>query len=105
MHRSKQRRYSITSSARSRILGGIVRPSVLAVLAFTNSSNFDGCSMGKSVGFAPLRILATITPDCRHIDANTGPYDTSPPASTSFSPLIDRRKPVFCSKVDNFSIK
>ena len=34
--------YSITSSARTRIDGGTVRPSALAVLAFTAISNFTG---------------------------------------------------------------
>ena len=35
MHRSNCRRYSITSSAISRIGGGTVRPSVVAVLRLT----------------------------------------------------------------------
>jgi hypothetical protein len=34
--------YSITSSARSRIDGGIARPSAVAVLRFTTISNFVG---------------------------------------------------------------
>ena len=36
------RAYSITSSARTKIDGGTVRPSALAVLAFTTISNFTG---------------------------------------------------------------
>jgi hypothetical protein len=36
------RAYSITSSARTKIDGGTVRPSALAVLAFTAISNFTG---------------------------------------------------------------
>jgi len=51
--------YSITSSARCRNEGGIVRPSALAVLRLTTSSNFVGCSTGKLAGLAPLRILST----------------------------------------------
>src|SRR6266478_4730811 len=49
--------YSITSSARARIDGGTVRPSALAVLRLTTSSNVVGCCTGKSAGLAPLRIL------------------------------------------------
>ena len=35
--------HSITSSARTRIDGGIVKPSALAVFRFTPSSNLVGC--------------------------------------------------------------
>ncbi len=51
--------YWITSSARRSSDGGIVIPSVLAVLRLMTSSNFVGCSTGRSAGLAPLRILAT----------------------------------------------
>src|SRR5438105_3512878 len=51
-------RYSMTWSARSRIDCGIVSPSALAVFMLITSSNFVGCSTGKSAGFAPLRILS-----------------------------------------------
>src|SRR4030088_2904581 len=51
--------YSITSSARRRIDGGMVRPSALAVLRLTPSSNLIGCCTGRSAGFAPLMILST----------------------------------------------
>jgi hypothetical protein len=36
-------RYSITSSARSSMLGGTVRPSALAVLRLMTSEYFVGC--------------------------------------------------------------
>src|SRR5215813_2115953 len=49
--------YSITSSARARIDGGMVRPRVLAVLRLTTSSKLVGCCTGRSAGLAPLRIL------------------------------------------------
>ena len=39
MHRSKQQLYSITGSARANSVGGTSRPSALAVLKFTTSSN------------------------------------------------------------------
>src|SRR6516165_1705553 len=48
MHRSKTGPYSITSSARSSIDGGMARPSALAVLRFTTISNFVGNCTGRS---------------------------------------------------------
>src|SRR5262244_667339 len=51
--------YSMTSSARARIDGGIVRPSALAVFRLTTSSNVVGCWTGRSAGLAPFRILST----------------------------------------------
>ena len=54
-----EERHSITLSAQIRIDCGIVRPSAFAVFRFTTSSNFVGCSTGRSPGFAPLRILST----------------------------------------------
>ena len=51
--------YWITSSAWKRSVGGIVIPRALAVLRLMTSSNFMGCSTGRSAGFAPFRILST----------------------------------------------
>jgi hypothetical protein len=51
--------YSITSSARASTEGGIVRPSALAVFRLTTSSNLEGRSIGRSPGFAPLRMRST----------------------------------------------
>src|SRR5262249_38823304 len=51
--------YWITSSARASTDCGIVRPSALVVLRLITSSNFVGCSMGRSPGLAPFRILST----------------------------------------------
>src|SRR6516225_7742890 len=51
--------YSMTSSARARIAGGIVRPSASAAFRLTTSSNLTGCCTGRSAGLAPLRILST----------------------------------------------
>ena len=48
--------YSITSSARSRIDGGIARPSAVAVLRFTTISNLVGSCTGRSPGFSPRRM-------------------------------------------------
>jgi hypothetical protein len=58
MHRSKLLQ-SITSSALTSSDGGIVRPNVFAVRWLTTVSNFVGCSIGKSAGFAPLRMRST----------------------------------------------
>src|SRR6266436_1811495 len=49
--------HSITSSARARIEGGMVRPSTLAVFMLMRRRNRIGCSTGRSAGLAPLRIF------------------------------------------------
>src|SRR5215216_5548865 len=51
--------HSITSSARARSVGGIVRPRARAVLRFTTNSNLVGCSTGRSPAGVPRRILST----------------------------------------------
>src|SRR5688572_32825356 len=51
--------HRITLSALANTCGGIVRPICLAVLRLMTSSNFVGCSTGRSAGLAPLRILST----------------------------------------------
>ena len=51
--------YSITSSARASSVGGISRPSILAVLRLMISSNFVGCTTGRSAAFSPWRIRPT----------------------------------------------
>src|SRR6266581_9674837 len=56
---AKRNLYWITSSARSWNSRLIVSPSVCAVLRLTTSSNLLGCSIGRSAGFAPFRILST----------------------------------------------
>src|SRR5262249_15006530 len=48
--------HSITLSARSRKLSGIVSPISFAVLRLIASVNLVGCSTGKSAGLAPLRM-------------------------------------------------
>jgi hypothetical protein len=49
--------YSMTSSARTRIVGGTVMPRALAVLKLTASLKVVGCCTGRSAGLAPFRIL------------------------------------------------
>ena len=51
--------YSITSSARATRIGGTSTAMALAALRLMTSVNFVGCSIGKSAGLAPLRILST----------------------------------------------
>jgi hypothetical protein len=51
--------HSISSSARTRDISGSVRSRAFAVLRLTRNSNLVGCSIGKSAGFSPLRILST----------------------------------------------
>ena len=51
--------HSITSSARARRVGGMVRPSACAVLRLIASSYLEACSTGKSAGLAPFRIRST----------------------------------------------
>src|SRR5262249_1096318 len=57
--------HSITSSSRNRRVGEIVIPSALAVFRLTACSNFDGCSIGRSAGFAPRWTLSTKLTTCR----------------------------------------
>lgn len=51
--------YSIVSSARAKIVGGICNPKALAVFRFSTSSMAVGRSIGNSSGFAPLRMRPT----------------------------------------------
>ena len=52
-------RYLITLSALASTFGGIANPICFAVLRLMISSNFLGCSTGRSTGLAPFRILST----------------------------------------------
>src|SRR5262245_51674417 len=54
--------HSITSSARASSIGGTSMPSALAVLTLRASSNFVGCSTGRSAGLSPLIIRPTYVP-------------------------------------------
>ena len=65
--------HSITWSARWSSAGGIVSPRAFAVFRLITSSNFVGCSNGRSPGLAPLRIRSTWTAACRYISARLAP--------------------------------
>src|SRR6516165_8692432 len=51
--------YSMTSSARTSSVGGILMPRAFAVFRLIASSNFVGCSTGKFSGRSPRRSLCT----------------------------------------------
>jgi hypothetical protein len=59
LHQCPAPAYLITSSAWKRMCGGIVRPRAFAVFKLMTSSNFMGCSTGRSAGVAPFKILST----------------------------------------------
>ena len=51
--------HSITSSARARIEGGMVRPNACAVFMLTTNSSLLACSTGRSAGLVPFRMRST----------------------------------------------
>ena len=59
--------YSITWSARTSSVGGTARPSAFAVFRLTSNSNLVACSIGKSAGLVPWRILSTNTAARRNV--------------------------------------
>ena len=63
----------ITSSACAKSGCDIVRPIFLAVIRFTTNSNIVGCSIGRSPGLAPFRILPTYPADRRNRSLTFGP--------------------------------
>jgi len=65
--------YSITSSARAKSDGCISMPSALAVFRLITNSNFVGCRIGRSAGFAPFRMRPAYTPACRYCSVMLGP--------------------------------
>ena len=61
MHRSKSH-HSITSSARASSVGGILRPSDVAVLRLITISQLIGSWIGRSAGLAPFRMRSITLP-------------------------------------------
>ena len=57
--RTETKTYSINSSARARSESEMVSPSASAVLRLITKRKRIGCSIGKSAGLAPLKILST----------------------------------------------
>ena len=60
LHCSKERRHSITSSARASSCGRTVIPNSFAVLRLMTSSSFVGCMTGKIGGLGPIEDLPSI---------------------------------------------
>src|SRR5262249_37969626 len=60
---------------------GLVRLICCAVFRLITSSNFVGCSTGKSAGFAPLTIFSPQYATRRQLSALSAPYYTNPPPS------------------------
>jgi hypothetical protein len=52
---AKERRYSITSSARANSVAGTVIPNPPAVLRLIANTNLVGCSTGRSAGFSAFK--------------------------------------------------
>src|SRR6266511_3247631 len=75
--------HSITASTRSKNASGIVRPMAFAVLRLIASSNLVGCSMGKSLGCLPCKILCTNLAPCRNAAGPSAPNDIRPPISAN----------------------
>src|SRR5262249_51448428 len=67
-------RHSITSSARASSVGGTSRPRALAVFRLITSSNFVGCSTGRSAGFVPCKILCTNAALRRYMCGMSAPW-------------------------------
>ena len=92
---SNHRSYSITWSARCRSDGGIVRPRALAVLRLMTSSNFVGCSTGRSAGLGALEDLVHVG---RGAPLEVGQFGSighqDRPASTASRKANMRRQPV-----------
>ena len=59
--------YLITLSALASTFGGIVRPICFAALRLITNSNLVGCSMGRSAGLAPFRILSILLSHVQHL--------------------------------------
>jgi hypothetical protein len=58
--------HSITTSAATSILSGMMRSSDFAALRLMTVSNLVGCWIGSSPGFAPARILTTYSAVARY---------------------------------------
>ena len=65
--------HSMSESARTRNNSGIVTPMALAVFRLMANSNFVGCSMGRSFGCCPCKILCTYLAPCRNKAAPSAP--------------------------------
>ena len=74
--------HSRRASARAKNASGTTRPTVFALLRLTASSNFVGCSMGRSLGRSPCRTLCTNLALSRNKAGPSAPYDIRPSGTT-----------------------
>src|SRR5262249_47169965 len=65
--------HSITSSARASTVGGLSRPSALAVLRLSTVSYLVGACTGRSPGLSPLRMRSPYLAACRNWSTRSGP--------------------------------
>ena len=89
----------MTLSARASTFGGIVRPICLAAFRLMISSNFVGCSTGRSAGLAPLRILSTYVAARRNKSVNVRAVGHEPAGFHIFRLWVDRREPALYREV------
>src|SRR5262249_58738189 len=82
MSYASARGYSITSSARASSVGGMVRPSVIAVLKLITRLYLVACWTGRSAGLAPLSIRPVFISTWRRGLGGVGPYLISSPPSS-----------------------
>src|SRR5260370_41328666 len=64
--------HSITSSARESSVGGMSRPSALAVGRLMTGSNLVDCTTGRAARFAPFRRRRAYTASCRDTSDRLG---------------------------------
>src|SRR5215471_7089978 len=88
--------HGIDSSACNKIEAGIDIPIDFAVLRFTINFNLVGCSIGRSAGFAPLRILSIYAAARFVMAMSSGPYASRAPASaiTTVSLMVGIRRAI-----------
>jgi hypothetical protein len=88
--------HSITSSARSKNASETVSPNAFADLRLITNSNLSGCSIGRSSGLSPRKILVTNGAIWRNAPGPNAPSDKRPPTSVNdrgTDAAIDARTP------------
>jgi hypothetical protein len=75
-----------------------VIPMALAVLRLMASSNFVGCSMGRSCGCLPCKIFCTNLAPCRNDAGPSAPNGINPPISTNTRVVDAAGRPYLIAK-------
>jgi hypothetical protein len=81
----------ITLSARASTFCGIVRPICFAVFRLMTSSNFVGCSTGRSAGLAPFIIFVHVGGDAPVAVRGVRTVGHQPASIYSFSVAVHQR--------------